>query len=1063
MSKTYNTNQDCDIFIAFHGDDKTGSMGKAIEICRLIRETPKTKHLNVFCFPVDNAYGKFGKTPEIVDKSKNFLLVANNNIPREKDGQVKKNDQNNKLKRLYEEIHAFAESSAYRENDDTTAKVFAYDGLSLDYAGQLFHIFKGEILFDNKEDLLGWAEKINSIDFITDYITHALVRQKSDEIESEFVAVSTNRFIDIKVEKRKITDVSLSDDEESNNVNTIGTQIQCWDGSSLLDSLQSEIYTFFPPEYKSYNDIPLIFRPKWKKGKHTKYRALNAIDIISTSRRSVIIGKPGMGKSTLLHFLTYKIAQHFINPEVNVVSKFSLSSTFNSTKYLPFYISLKRLYSAIPDFEQTQNSKLANEIINFAIRDLGYANNETISRTVEEITDCLSNESAVWFFDGLDEIYTQFTPNTMQRICEVLEEINPKGKIVFATRPAGYSHSYIDDAIEVKMELMAKPVQLQLINNCLSFARLPKKLIIQGEKEIIDSLQSKDVSTELTELAGTPFFLSLMTDVYINQKTLASKKTVIIETGIKQLIHNWATKAPAFLQKHNDVETKIYDCLKTIASKIRLLTFSEDEVNGILFSLFKLTNEIGLVDDYRKIICDDIGLFVSNEVKSNFGLQLQYEFMHRNFKDFLSAQKGIELGGFENKFDIQRFNNDSMYPEQIWMQIEIYLDRDNDESFINLWYLILDIMEHYSQFPLAVFLVSQMLSTRNNLLWEMRKILPVVVRTTVEDSVPSLLVIALNNKKLSLIKRVKIGECLGVIGDPREGVGINKEGIPEIKWCFVEGGDYQYGLSQQDIIRLNKIYPNGNFSREVPSADCRVKSFYLSKYPITTEQFSAFVKDAGYEDDRWWNWSDFSLDWIKKKRNNALKPKLDEEYEELCPCDPNPAKMKNAPMIGLSWVDAVAYTKWLSNKLSEKVRLPYEYEWEYAAKNGQNYDYYWGNDFSSERCICGEQHLKSVACVGLFDDPQYGELCDMNGNIWEQTLTLLSPNEDNKDFMRYNVLDDRANDMINRASAAVVRGGTYMTPAYMLRNTYRGRDFIGIRISKWQGFRVLMEDSQWNI
>lgn len=56
------------------------------------------------------------------------------------------------------------------------------------------------------------------------------------------------------------------------------------------------------------------------------------------------------------------------------------------------------------------------------------------------------------------------------------------------------------------------------------------------------------------------------------------------------------------------------------------------------------------------------------------------------------------------------------------------------------------------------------------------------------------------------------------------------------------------------------------------------------------------------------------------------------------------------PMVNISWEDAIAYCKWLSNKTGKQYRLPTEEEWEFAARGGKKskgYQYSGGQNIES--------------------------------------------------------------------------------------------------------------------
>lgn len=92
------------------------------------------------------------------------------------------------------------------------------------------------------------------------------------------------------------------------------------------------------------------------------------------------------------------------------------------------------------------------------------------------------------------------------------------------------------------------------------------------------------------------------------------------------------------------------------------------------------------------------------------------------------------------------------------------------------------------------------------------------------------------------------------------------------------------------------------------------------------------------------------------------------------------------PAINVTWEDAKAYTKWLSEQTGKNYRLLSEAEWEYSARAGTQSRYPWGNQpgRGNANCYgCGSKwDNKKTAPVASFAPNEYG-LFDMNGNVWE--------------------------------------------------------------------------------
>ena len=79
--------------------------------------------------------------------------------------------------------------------------------------------------------------------------------------------------------------------------------------------------------------------------------------------------------------------------------------------------------------------------------------------------------------------------------------------------------------------------------------------------------------------------------------------------------------------------------------------------------------------------------------------------------------------------------------------------------------------------------------------------------------------------------RAAIGRALGRLGlDDRKGVGLRPDGVPDIDWVTIPGGEFAYQQGER-----------------------KLETFWMSRYPITNAQFQAFLEaHDGYKDDRWW-------------------------------------------------------------------------------------------------------------------------------------------------------------------------------------------------------------------
>ncbi|HRB29153.1 MAG: SUMF1/EgtB/PvdO family nonheme iron enzyme [Nitrosomonas sp.] len=159
------------------------------------------------------------------------------------------------------------------------------------------------------------------------------------------------------------------------------------------------------------------------------------------------------------------------------------------------------------------------------------------------------------------------------------------------------------------------------------------------------------------------------------------------------------------------------------------------------------------------------------------------------------------------------------------------------------------------------------------------------------------------------------------------------------------------------------------------------------------------------------------------------------------------------PVINVSFDDAQAYVRWLSDQTGKSYRLPTEAEWEYAARAGTQTRYWWGDEIGHNNANCdgcrSEWGGKQTAPVGSFEANALG-LHDTAGNVWEWMQDCWHDHYDNMPTDGSAWLKKEGGDCARR----VARGGSWFNSPLGLRSANRGGDggwageLLGFRIAR---------------
>jgi hypothetical protein len=247
--------------------------------------------------------------------------------------------------------------------------------------------------------------------------------------------------------------------------------------------------------------------------------------------------------------------------------------------------------------------------------------------------------------------------------------------------------------------------------------------------------------------------------------------------------------------------------------------------------------------------------------------------------------------------------------------------------------------------------------------------------------------------------RAAAADALDGMNGSRAGLGLSSDGLPEIEWCEVPAGEFRIGLpghQQSELID---------------------KPYLIGKYPITNTQYEAFVRDGGYTEKWEGCWTEEGRAW---KKSSIGATKIGRTFD-----------LPSHPVVQIEWHEAVAFCRWLSERVGRTIDLPTEAQWEKAARGTDGRLYPWGNELKPGD-KCANYNQTGIGCTtaaGIFPEgaSPYG-VQDMSGNAWEWC-------------------HDRD------GTGGVLRGGSfdlgadYMQCAFRLRFPIFGAKAVGFRVT----------------
>ena len=722
----------------------------------------------------------------------------------------------------------------------------------------------------------------------------------------------------------------------------------------------------------------------------------------------IILGDPGSGKTSFLRFLALRMAMHG-----------------GREARLPVLIPL----SAYAKSLAARDVRL-DEFIGEYFYDLGI---DIPMRAM--LRRALNTGNAVIMLDGLDEVTDLALRHTVvQRLVDFYTFHRSAGnKFLLTSRVIGYRQvrptaeglvectlvDFDDQEIEEFVDRWTAAIE----ESARGDTAIPEQDAARERVQLLETIQH---SPGIWGLVSNPLMLTVLASMERHEGSLPQRPVEVYERYVRMLLSSWPRARALGRALADDFDP--IDRLGALAP-LALWMHEVNPAGGVveggdllrqLEGIFKRFGYSHPATAARRFLCDmreHVGILVEH------GPNL-YGFRHLVFNEYLAAVALAQQGEESVELVVSALAphvGDPAWREVILMAISYLgvVQRRQQVAGALVEALLTDTFGEAGE---SVVLAGDAVADA----WPVGMTLD--ART---NTISALLATMSDDRRVRPRVRVRAGAALARLGDPRPGVGLQPNGLPDIVWCDVPAGSFTMGSDNERDVGVS--------DDERPHREVTLVAYRMSMHPVTNVQFGAFIKVGGYRERGYWT----DAGWTWKDQEGKTEPWSWGE----------PWNSPNHPVV-VNWYEAVAYCRWLTQQSQQydqlqpgwEIRLPSEAEWEKAARGTDARSFPWGDIGDPNRANYERTGIGATSSVGCFPggSSPYGIL-DLSGNVWEWTRSSY------KNYP-YDAQDGREH--LEGEFHRVLRGGAFYSLEHSVRCACRARNDPRVGSSN-VGFRIV--------
>ncbi|RMI01325.1 MAG: hypothetical protein D6681_10960 [Calditrichaeota bacterium] len=659
-----------------------------------------------------------------------------------------------------------------------------------------------------------------------------------------------------------------------------------------------------------------------KKDERRKTRPLTVREAAAQSKRMVLLGDPGAGKSTFAKKLCGWLAAVQLGEIQTPPPGFD-------DDLLPVMIILRELAPKLEPEElkklsaQKRREKLVNIIREHVCTDA--------RAFAQPLWNAVLSGKVLLVFDGLDEVPTAKRSLTVDAVKALLTFYKKIARVIVTCR----IRSYTGEAMLPNFShfTLAKLTEDQIRGfvkawyGCLLKLKKVEPKIGESER---DDLIRAALSEELRPLAENPMMLTAMA-IMRRKRRLPKEKAQLFKLLVEVLLRRWQEEkfsreewvASDSLRKLLADEDKLQDLMERLAYEAHRMGKGKKEADLQWSRAVEILSEKGHLGartpaiEFLDYLDQRAGLLSGRGGEP--GGPGTYSFAHRQLQEYLAGAYIMEGRSESVARELKKLAREGDYwSEAVKMGFEdLRYNRRNKTTLLELAYRLCPSENPGSEIDQRLALWSSYIAV-------------LLGKTEFEqdrefggpeywERIIHVLTNHLLIGQLTPIERADAGRHLAILGDPRTEVMT----VDAMQFCYVPPGEFYYGEGNQAKLK-NLDYP-----------------YWMGRFPVTNAQFQAFVEDDGYGEkyeQLCWQEAKKAGYWSKA----GFKGIEDDKPRRALENWGSPFNLPNHPVVGVSWYEALAFCRWLTAYYRQKgwltdgqhIRLPHETEWEKAARCG---------------------------------------------------------------------------------------------------------------------------------